>query len=193
MIMTMKVLLVKEDAFDLGLLQNFVDAGACSFMDIDIPVASLESSARPVPCFRSAPELSASCESQAVLGRHQRLLDKVKEYLDNHYMNPDCTLFCVARYVHVSHSHLSLIFKEAMGTTFTHYLTQLRIKKAKHLLSSTDMMVYEITTSVGYENPTYFSTVFKKATGLSPKEYRNEKRVITVDFGAARASGYQKS
>ena len=78
----------------------------------------------------------------------------------------------------MSPSHLSFIFKKEVGTTFINYLTDLRIKKAKQLLSSTDLMVYEVSTNVGYENYAYFSTVFKKSVGLSPKEYRIQERCL---------------
>ena len=63
--------------------------------------------------------------------------------------------------------------------TFIRYLTGLRMRRAEHLLAHTELMIYEISIMAGYENPTYFSTLFKKVTGLSPKNYRLKKQSVT--------------
>ena len=59
-----------------------------------------------------------------------------------------------------------------MGVPPCKYLTSIRINKAKELLESTDCPVSEIGSIIGYENPLYFSRIFKKQTGLSPAAYR---------------------
>ena len=56
------------------------------------------------------------------------------------------------------------------------YLTSIRVKKARELLESTDYGVGEIGNIVGYDNPLYFSRIFKKQTGISPAEYRKAAR-----------------
>ena len=64
-------------------------------------------------------------------------------------------------------------FRAYMGVTPMQYITSLRITRAKELLRSTSYSIQEISTMVGYENPLYFSRIFKKQTGSSPKEYRS--------------------
>lgn len=170
----MKVLLVDERFFDFNLLRNCVGDGICSLLDIDMFVTGNEKST-PVQSLEPKPNKPAFSEASFDVSRRnqqQMILNQAKDYLDNHYMDFDCSLSSVAKSIHISPSYLSLIFKKVVGITFVNYLTLLRINKAKQLLSSTDLMVYEVSTSVGYENYSYFSTVFKKATGLSPREYR---------------------
>ena len=59
-----------------------------------------------------------------------------------------------------------------MGVPPLKYLTSIRIARAKELLTGTDIPISEIGELVGYDNPLYFSKIFKKNTGLSPREYR---------------------
>lgn len=72
-------------------------------------------------------------------------------------------------------SYLSMIFREAEGKSPTEYLTDLRIENAKKLfLQSTDTAINEIAERVGFSDPLYFSKVFKKVTGITPSQYRNQ-------------------
>lgn len=73
---------------------------------------------------------------------------------------------------HVSLSYLSREFKEQTGVTFSEYLTQYRIKKAKEFLDSGLQRTAEVGEMVGYQDPKHFRTVFKKVTGITPTEYR---------------------
>jgi two-component system response regulator YesN len=57
------------------------------------------------------------------------------------------------------------------GDTFVSYLNKYRIEKAKTKLREGRYLIYEISEMVGYQNPTYFSQVFKSITGMSPSEY----------------------
>ena len=65
-------------------------------------------------------------------------------------------------------------FKRYMGMTPLQYVTSIRITKAKDLLKNTAFTIQEVGRLVGYENPLYFSRIFKKQTGHSPSEYRKE-------------------
>ncbi len=64
-------------------------------------------------------------------------------------------------------------FKDLIGVTPIEYLTRIRINEAKYLLSNSFLNISEISSIVGYDNPLYFSRVFKKVTGLSPRNYVN--------------------
>ncbi|MFR6507913.1 MAG: helix-turn-helix transcriptional regulator [Dorea sp.] len=77
--------------------------------------------------------------------------------------------------VHSNASYLSRIFKSEVGTSVITYITDLRIKKAKDLLEHSDLKTFEISDAVGIRaDPAYFSVLFKKYTGMSPKSYRNK-------------------
>lgn len=81
------------------------------------------------------------------------------------------TIKSVADELYVSESHLMHIFKNSLGKTFNEYLTDYRILKAKEFLSKGKYRVNEVAGMVGYGDEKYFGQVFKKLTGMTPKEY----------------------
>ena len=101
-----------------------------------------------------------------------KALKRALEYIDHNYTNENISLNEVASQVKVSANHLSATFSQAMGKTFVEYLTAKRMEKAKKLLKTTDKSSGEIAQEVGYKDPHYFSFVFKKTQGQSPREYR---------------------
>jgi two-component system, response regulator YesN len=91
------------------------------------------------------------------------------------FMETECqhaTLDSVARKVYMTPTYLSLIFKMNTGKTFIEQLTDIRIEKAKKMLQTTCLKNYEVAENVGYQDPRYFSQIFKKKVGVSPSEYR---------------------
>jgi two-component system response regulator YesN len=66
-----------------------------------------------------------------------------------------------------------VVYSQETGQTFKEYLTEIRIKKAKELLRMTNLRSTEISYQVGYSDPHYFSHVFGKYTGFSPREFRS--------------------
>ena len=76
----------------------------------------------------------------------------------------------------MSISYFSAQFKQHTGKTFVEYLTDVRLEQAKELLSFHDMKTYEIAESVGYSDPQYFSVIFKRHVGVSPKQYRASQK-----------------
>lgn len=92
-----------------------------------------------------------------------------------HHMELECqhaSLQSVAQKVYMTPTYLSLLFKTNTGKTFIEHLTDIRIDKAKDMLKSTHFKNYEVAEKVGYQDPRYFSQIFKKKVGLSPSEYR---------------------
>lgn len=98
------------------------------------------------------------------------------EYIKENYMDPELSLQRVTQHLSVSTSYFSTLFKNYTGVTFVEFLTQLRMDKAQELLMTTDCKNYEIAARVGYDDPGYFGSTFKKATGFSPSEYRKRYR-----------------
>ena len=101
-----------------------------------------------------------------------KALKRALEYIDHNYTNENISLNEVASQVKVSANYLSATFSQAMGKTFVEYVTARRMEKAKKLLKTTDKSSGEIAQEVGYKDPHYFSFVFKKTQGQSPREYR---------------------
>lgn len=94
------------------------------------------------------------------------------EYLEEHFQNNTLSLTTLADEVFVSAPYLSQLFKTELNENFTDYLLKLRMERAKLLLSTTQYKNYEIAELVGYTNPHYFSSAFKKFTSFSPNEYK---------------------
>ncbi|MDR9852620.1 response regulator [Paenibacillus sp. VCA1] len=101
------------------------------------------------------------------------LIEKAKLYIMNHY-HKDLGIEEVAEVVDLSISHFCTLFKQVSGYTFLEYLTECRMEKAKYILKNTGVKVYQIASMVGYQDPKYFTQVFKKTTGRTPSEYREE-------------------
>ena len=78
--------------------------------------------------------------------------------------------------VQVNANYLSSIFSQSMEKTFTEYVTEKRMEKARKLLRDTTVATAEIAATVGYKDSHYFSFVFKKTQGVSPRDYRNGKK-----------------
>ena len=104
-------------------------------------------------------------------GENQKQAIMAMDYIEKNYMNVDISLNKVCEHLCVSTSYFSVIFKNATGETFIESLTRVRMKKAKELLESTKMKNYEIATAVGYQDPHYFSSTFKKHIFMTPTEY----------------------
>lgn len=104
--------------------------------------------------------------------RYGTVILKAKEYIDKNYSNQNTTLTSVAEYVCLSPNHFSTIFSQECKTTFIEYLTNVRIEKAKQLIKNTDKKGYDIAYECGFSDPHYFSYIFKKTTGLTPREFK---------------------
>ena len=104
--------------------------------------------------------------------KYTEIIEKAKKYIRENYQNEDMSLQSVALKVNVSSNHFSTIFRKEAGETFIDFLTGVRMDKAKELLTCTSIKTSEIGFEVGYRDPHYFSYIFKKTQGVSPKEYR---------------------
>ena len=103
-------------------------------------------------------------------------LRRALEYIQDHYTEESLTLGNVACEVKVNANYLSSIFSQSMEKTFTEYVTEKRMEKARKLLRDTTVSTAEIAATVGYKDSHYFSFVFKKTQGVSPRDYRNGKK-----------------
>lgn len=102
----------------------------------------------------------------------KHILKKALTYIEENYSQESLSLNSVAGEVNVSANYFSAIFSRAMQVTFVEYVTGKRMDKAKRLLRQTQMHTGEIAMEVGYKDPHYFSFVFKKTQGCTPREYR---------------------
>ena len=109
-----------------------------------------------------------SCEGN----HHYR--DMILQVMNHALSDPSFSLGRLAEEINLSSGHLSTVFKQIFGIPFQEYLTTMRLERSKILLLVTSYKIYEIAEKVGFEDPNYFSTCFKKRYGLSPNSYRDD-------------------
>lgn len=103
-------------------------------------------------------------------------------YLTHHYTE-NVSLSMTADAVHMNAMYFSRLFKQTVGMTFTDFLIKLRMDKAKILLRSDDMKVFEVAHAVGYDNDKYFIRLFKRSTGLTPDAFRRKQLAARSQAG----------
>ncbi|MEF9942071.1 MAG: response regulator [Lachnospiraceae bacterium] len=127
-------------------------------------------------------EMMLFCEyiSEIISGEQdsegKKIAIRAQKYIEENYKKSSVSLNSVCDYLSISTSYFSVIFKNYTGETFIEALTKKRMEKAKVLLMNTCLKTYEIATEVGYSDPHYFSSIFKKATGETPTIYAKRKR-----------------
>jgi two-component system response regulator YesN len=111
-----------------------------------------------------------------VKGQHKREPHKVahaKAYMLSNY-NKAIGRQDIAHHVDVTPEHLNYLFKTFCADTPMNFLTQLRIRKAKELLRRANLNVSQVAFFTGFTDPLYFSRVFRKYVGLSPRTFANQ-------------------
>ncbi|WP_455258714.1 helix-turn-helix domain-containing protein, partial [Peptoniphilus asaccharolyticus] len=107
--------------------------------------------------------------------QHDLAFNNAKAYIEKYYMK-DISLDEISMVAGYSKSHFSRTFKEKMGVNFSRYLVHVRIENAEKLLTNSSQSINDISIEVGFNDYSYFSKAFKDAYGLSPKDYRKNKK-----------------
>ncbi len=105
---------------------------------------------------------------------YSALTQSIKEYILNNYAGTVLDVPKIAERFHFSANYINGIFKGQTGETIPSFITNLRLGRAKKLLTETKMPISEISAIVGYSRLTYFSRIFKRKYNISPIEYRNK-------------------
>lgn len=105
--------------------------------------------------------------------KSQTIIEKAKKYIQEHYIE-DITRNDVAAIVFLTPDYLAKMFKSETSVSIKEYINQCRIDKAKDLLRNSNANISMIASEVGFDNFSYFSTVFKKLTGTNPNLFRKE-------------------
>ncbi len=100
------------------------------------------------------------------------LMWRAKRFIMDNYANPELSLGSVAGYVGLNEKYFSSRFTKEEGMTFSNYLTEVRIRKARELMDQTNLKIYEVSQSVGYNSVEHFTRVFKRICKVSPGNYR---------------------
>lgn len=107
--------------------------------------------------------------------RTESLTKFALSYIEENYSNEDLQVSSIAKSLHINSGYLRTLFKKEMNITISNYIFNLRLEKAKELISKSNFKLYEVSIMVGYSDPAYFSKCFKKRFGISPSEFYNIK------------------
>ena len=120
------------------------------------------------------PMIERYYQSQFDSTDNSAMIERLIVELNKSYMDP-WSIASMAQYCHLSSDYFSHQFKENTGSSPIQFLYNLRIEKAKELLLTEGLTVSEVAALVGYKDPLYFSRIFKKATGVSPKRFHGNR------------------
>jgi len=106
-----------------------------------------------------------------IIQKNRKAILNAINYINENYMN-NLNLQDISRYSKMSQAYFSRLIKHFTRKTFVEYINEIRIRKSIELLKSTDKLITDICFEVGFNDLTNFNRVFKRMTGVSPREYR---------------------
>ncbi len=111
-------------------------------------------------------------EKASDIDKQNQYLTKAIRYMYSN-MDVELTLDDIVDYMKLSKSYLNSIFKEHVQRSPVDFYIHLKMQQACKYFKMTDMLVYEVSNKLGYQDPYYFSRIFKKVIGVSPRDYCN--------------------
>lgn len=121
-------------------------------------------------------KLSEIMNEKSNINSNSTVIRLAKDYIINNF-NKNITLKDVAEEVFLSQNYLSELFKKETGEGFYDFISRYRIRKAKEILITTNLKIYEVAERVGYNDSITFGRAFKKLTGVTPNSYRNDSNI----------------
>ncbi len=124
-----------------------------------------------VLCLRLQEIVEAFTDTVFNTDKNVNSIKRAMAYIARQY-HAKLTLEDAAAHVHLTPAYFSTLFRRSSGIAFKEYLNMVRVEEAKRLLANTDYAVIDIAVAVGFDDQGYFSKVFKKFTGMTPRQYR---------------------
>lgn len=167
------ILVLEQEMSRIGIAAELSDHGQAPLLDRLSACSTYEGLRREFEAV-----VQQICERMAhkLTNKEALQLGEIKTYIEEHYAE-NITLDSMAARIYMNPYYFSSFFKKHTGQNFKQYLTEVRMKHAVRLLLETDMMIYEISDCVGYNNARHFSDMFKKMYGKLPQEYKQAARL----------------
>lgn len=116
-------------------------------------------------------EVFTDCMFNYIPSKGNEITKRAIRYISQNFAQ-NLNLNMVAAHVNLNPAYFSTLFKQSTGSSFKEYLNMVRIEESKRLLANTEYSIIDIALATGFEDQSYFSKVFKRYTGLTPKQYR---------------------
>ncbi len=145
-------------------------------LDYDLAVQQLRSSEEVLSLLGRLAAYAGSILGDRNLPAPEWKVRDFKDYVARHYGERALSVQTIAASLSISASYLSKLVKKHLDCSVVDYLVDYRMERAKELLSTSDLMTYEIAEATGYPDAQYFSTVFKRQIGVTPTEFRAQRR-----------------
>lgn len=142
-------------------------------IDVLKNMQSLETIEHVICWFQDFETAADAYLAECIKGQKRGEIGAAIQFIQENYSQP-LKLADAAEQAGLSAAYFSTVFKKETGKSFSEYLTDLRVERAKELLGDRDVRIYEICEIVGYPDPNYFSKIFRKAVGMSPEKYRKQ-------------------
>lgn len=113
------------------------------------------------------------CSSGVFIHDKRDIIDSIERYIHDHLAEP-LTLESIARQMYMNPTYLSSLYHKATGRTLFEYIRRVRVTRAVYLFTNSTLSVAEVSRSVGFRDPSYFSKVFRAEHACSPREYRKK-------------------
>ena len=154
----------------MGMLLNYMNENAHgAVIGTELFYGGLES----VDWVERTVERLAHENEEQVMDASKSIVSHVLEYIRQH-LGEEISMTKLTEHTGYSAGYLSRVFKQEQRVSIHEYVTVSRMNLARELLYNTNLRIYEIAASCGYDNTTYFIRVFKNNTGMTPQEYKNE-------------------
>ena len=116
--------------------------------------------------------LASATQSKSLINPHQKLVKQALEIIRQEISNPDFNVDKLISTLEISRTKCYRVFKEVLQQSPSDVIINLRLQKAKELLVQGSLNISEISFECGFKDPKYFSRMFKKHYGSSPKSYK---------------------
>lgn len=121
------------------------------------------------------------CEENVFSIDYHNTIVRVEQYIRDH-IGEDLTLATIASHIYMNPSYLSSMYHKNTGNTITHYIQQERIAQAVYYFSISNMSISEVALAVGFNDANYFTKVFYKETGYTPRDYRRKLKTGEIIY-----------
>ena len=160
-------------------LSNEISSGFGDSLNVDIDIMNMITEADSLESLAQAflyivRYVSSGLMTSVYTGSSQ-LINSALKYVKDHY-SAKITLKDICTELHVNPSYFSYLFSQEMGKTFVEYLTDIRLDKAEDLLLNTNLSILDISVATGFENQSYFTKVFKGRDGMTPRQFRKDRK-----------------